>query len=220
MKIKVIVTGATGMVGEGVLHECLIHPDVEEALIINRRPSGISHPKLKEIVHNDFYNLSPIEDKLKGYDGCFFCLGTTSLGLNEQQYSHITYDITLHFAETLSRLNPDSVFCYVSGAGTSGNENAKNMWIRVKSKTENALLKLPFRRAYMFRPGIMQPTKGLKNTLKLYKPLMPLMPLLRKLFPKFACTLAEVGQAMIHCVTKGYDKTALEVPDIVKAAKA
>jgi uncharacterized protein YbjT (DUF2867 family) len=218
MKIKAIVTGATGMVGEGVMHECLLHPDVEEVLIINRRPAGVSHPKLKEIVHHDFYNLSSIEDKLAGYDACFFCLGTTSLGLNEEQYSHITYDITLHFAQTLSRKNPNSVFCYVSGAGTSGNESAKNMWIRVKSKTENALLKLPFRKAYMFRPGLMIPTKGLKNTLKLYKPFMPFMGLFHKLFPKYVCTLAEVGRAMITCATKGYDKTAMEVKDIVKAA--
>jgi uncharacterized protein YbjT (DUF2867 family) len=219
MAIKVIVTGATGMVGEGVLHECLLHPDVKEVLIINRRPSGISHPKLKEIVHSDFYNLSSIEDKLKGYDACFFCLGTTSIGLNEQEYSHITYDITLNFGNTLSRINPNSVFCYVSGAGTSGNENAKNMWIRVKSRTENDLLKLPLK-AYMFRPGLMIPTKGLKNTLKPYKIVRPILPVFEKLFPKFVCTLADVGRAMIICATKGYDKPALEVPDIVKAAKA
>jgi hypothetical protein len=220
MKIKVIVTGATGMVGEGVLHECLIHPEVEEALIINRRPSGMSHPKLKEIVHRDFNNLSSIEEKLKGYDGCFFCLGTTSLGLNEQEYSHITFDITLHFGQTLSRLNPNSVFCYVSGAGTSGNEKAKNMWIRVKSRTENELLKLPFKRAYMFRPGIMRPTKGLKNTLKFYKPVAWLLPLLQPVFPKFICHLSDVGRAMIACVTKGYDKPALEVQDIVNLSKS
>ena len=167
--IKVIITGATGMVGEGVLHECLHHPAVSSILIINRKPCGVVHSKIKEIIHTDFYDLSAIESQLEGYNACFFCLGTSSLGKNEAEFTKITYDLTMHVAETLSRLNPNMTFCYISGSGTDSTEKGSTMWARVKGKTENDLMKLPFKRVYNFRPGYMQPTAGLKNTQPYYK---------------------------------------------------
>jgi len=220
MKIRAIITGTTGMVGEGVLHECLLHPDVEHVLVINRKPCGVSHPKLKEIIHSDFYNLSSIENQLTDYNACFFCLGVTSVGLKEEQYHRLTYDLTVHVAETLSTLNKNMTFCYVSGAGTDSTEKGKSMWARVKGATENKLMRLSFRKAYMFRPGYMHPTKGLKNTLKYYRAFSWMYPVLRALFPNFVSTLQELGLAMINTVNKGYDKSILEVKDIVKLAKA
>lgn len=218
MKFKAIVTGATGMVGEGVMHECLLHPDVTEVLIINRRPSGFAHPKLKEIVHKDFFNLSPVEHQLAGYDACFFCLGVTSIGKNEEEYTKYTHTLTMHAASTLARHNPGMTFCYVSGSGTDSTEKGKRMWARVKGRTENDIMKL-FPNAYMFRPGFMLPTKGLKNALKAYKYFNWMYPFFRAVMPGFFCTLKEVGIAMIHTVTKGYDKKILEVEDIVTLAK-
>lgn len=208
------------MVGEGVLHECLHHPDVEHVLVINRKPCGVSHPKLKEIIHSDFYNLSSIENQLTDYNACFFCLGGTSVGLKEEQYHRLTYDLTIHVAETLVTLNKNMTFCYVSGAGTDSTEKGKSMWARVKGATENKLMRLSFRKAYMFRPGYMHPTKGLKNTLKYYRAFSWMYPVLRVLFPNFVSTLQELGLAMINTVNKGYDKSILEVKDIVKLAKA
>jgi len=219
MKIRAIVTGATGMVGEGVLLECLSHPDVEHVLVINRRPSGVSHPKLKEIVHADFHNFSSIELELYPYNACFFCLGVTSVGLKEPEYHRLTYDLTLHVAETLVKKNPDMVFCYVSGSGTDSTEKGRSMWARVKGKTENELMRLPFRKAYMFRPGYMQPTKGQKNALKFYAFISWLYPLLHAMFPGFVCSLREVGLAMINVVKGAYEKQILEVKDIVSLAK-
>jgi uncharacterized protein YbjT (DUF2867 family) len=218
MKVSPIITGGTGMVGEGVLHECLLHPDVDKVLVINRKPCGVSHPKLKEIIHTNFHDLKPIASQLSGYNACFFCLGVTSVGKKEPEYHHLTYDLTMHVATILSGLNPDMTFCYVSGAGTDSTES-KSMWARVKGKTENHLMRLPFKKAYMFRPGLMQPTKGLKNTLKVYKYLNWLVPTLRFLFPSFVSSLREVGLAMIHTVTKDYPKQILEVKDIVALAK-
>jgi uncharacterized protein YbjT (DUF2867 family) len=219
MKIHVIITGATGMVGEGVLHECLLDPEVEEVLVISRRACGVSHPKLKETIHNNFHDLAAIEDQLQHYNACFFCLGVSSIGLNEEKYHRLTYDLTLHVAETLVRLNPGMVFCYVSGAGTDSTEKGRSMWARVKGKTENRLLQLPFKNAYMFRPGFMQPTEGLKNTLKFYAAITWLYPVIRSLFPNHVCSLKEVGVAMINAVKKGYQKSVLEVKDIVALAK-
>ena len=218
MKVRAIITGVTGMVGEGVLHECLMHPEVEAILVITRKPSGYTHPKLMEIVHKNFYDLSPIEGSLINYNACFFCLGVTSVGKNENEYYHLTYELTLHVAETLSRLNKEMTFCYVSGAGTDSTEKGKSMWARVKGKTENALMRLPFKKAYMFRPGYIHPTKGLKNTLKMYAFFSWLYPVWRSLFPKYVSTLKEVGLAMIHTVNKGYEKQILEATDIVKLA--
>lgn len=219
IKVRAIITGATGMVGEGVLHECLLSPDVEEVLVINRKPCGVVHPKLKEIIHTDFFDFSPIEGKLSSYNACFFCLGVTSIGLKEEQYNHLTYDLTLHVAETLLKLNPGMTFCYVSGSGTDSSGKGKTMWARVKGKTENHLMRLPFKKAYMFRPGYMQPTKGLKNVLTGYKLLSWLYPVWRSLFPNFVCTLREVGLAMINTVNKPYSKSVLEIKDIVAMAK-
>jgi uncharacterized protein YbjT (DUF2867 family) len=220
MKLNIIVTGATGMVGEGVLHECLLHPDVESVLVISRRHGHVTHPKLKEIIHSDFQNIEPIASQLKGYNACFFCLGVSSVGMKEDQYRRLTYDLTMHVAGVLSRENPDMTFCYVSGSGTDSSEKGRLMWARVKGKTENDLMKLSFKAAYMFRPGFMKPTKGLKNTLGGYAILTWLYPVLRPLFPQFVCTLSEVGVAMIHAATIGYSKPVLEVKDIVKLAHA
>ncbi|MCC6281743.1 MAG: NAD-dependent epimerase/dehydratase family protein [Saprospiraceae bacterium] len=216
MKIKAIITGVTGMVGEGVLQECLQSDLVEQVLVLGRRPCGITHPKIREVVHNDLYDLSAVEDQLKGYNACFFCLGTTSVGKNEEEFTRVTYTLTMHVAETLSRQNPDMTFCYISGSGTDSTEKGRTMWARVKGKTENDLMKLPFKRVYNFRPGYMQPTKGLKNTLPYYKYISWLYPALRFLFPRFVTTLSELGQAMIHAAAFGYSKSVLEVPDIVR----
>jgi uncharacterized protein YbjT (DUF2867 family) len=218
MPFKTIVTGATGMVGEGVMHECLLHPDVSEVLIINRRPSGFSHPKLKEVVHKDFFDLSPVAHEMEGYDACFFCLGVTSLGKNEAEYTKYTHTLTMHFAETVAARNADMTFCYVSGSGTDSTEKGRIMWARVKGKTENDLAAM-FTKFYAFRPGFMSPTPGAKNALSFYKYVDWLYPLFRSMMPKFVCTLKEVGIAMIHTVTKGYEKKVLEVPDIVELAK-
>jgi hypothetical protein len=220
VKIRAIITGVTGMVGEGVLHECLQHPDVERILVINRKPCGVSHPKLSEIVHSNFLDLSAIEPQLSSYNACFFCLGVSSIGLKEAEYARLTYDLTLHMASLLSSLNPDMVFCYVSGAGTDSTEQGKSMWARVKGKTENHLLQLPFKKAYMFRPGYIHPTKGLKNTHKYYFALTWLYPILRRFFPNVAVSLKELGIAMIYTVTKGYDRSILESKDIIKLAKS
>jgi len=218
-KIRTIITGATGMVGEGVLHECLLHADVEEVLVINRKPCGVVHPKLKEIIHTDFFDLSMIADKLHPYNACFFCLGVSSIGMKEDQYRHLTYDLTMYVAQTVLKLNPGMTFCYVSGSGTDSTEKGKQMWARVKGKTENDLMRLPFKKAFMFRPGYMQPTKGLKNTLSAYKAVGWLYPVWHLLFPGFVCRLADVGVAMINSVNKEYSKTILEVRDIVALSK-
>ncbi len=217
--IKAIITGATGMVGEGILHECLHHPAVSSILLINRKPSGIVHHHVKEIIHADFYNLAAIESELEGYNACFFCLGTTSVGKNEADFTRITYDLTMHVAKTLSKLNPDMTFCYISGAGTDSTEKGRQMWARVKGKTENDLMKLPFKRVYNFRPGYMQPTPGLKNTLPYYKYVSWLYPILRPIASKYMSTLTELGRAMIHSVNRGYGKQVLEVRDIIELAK-
>lgn len=220
MKIRAIVTGATGMVGEGVMYECLQHPDVEAVLIINRKSSGFTHPKLKEIVHADFFNLSSIEGQLKGYNACFFCAGVSVIGMKEEDYYRITHDLTLNVATTLARLNPDMTFTYVSGKSTDSTEKGKTMWARIKGKTENDLLKLPFRQAYMFRPGYMHSHPGLKNTLPAYKYVSWLYPILKPIMPGFMSTLKDVGIAMINTVNKGYPKKILEVKDINSLAKA
>lgn len=219
MKIKAIITGATGMVGEGVLHECLLHPEVEAVLVINRGPCGVAHPKLKEIIHTDFFNLSPIENQLSGYNAAYLCLGVSSIGMSEAKYAHLTYDLTLHVASTLAGQNKDMSVCYVTGVDCDSTEKGKIMWARVKGRTENALLKLPFRSAFMFRPGLITPTKRLKNTYTMYKVMMPILPALRKLFPKYVCSLREIGLAMINCSLKGYNSPIIEIRDIVKLAK-
>ena len=213
-KIKVIITGATGMVGEGVLHECLLHPQIENVLVINRKPCGIQHPKLKEIIHADFFNLSPIKNELSGYDACFFCLGVSSVGMKEPDYFKLTYTLTLHFAEIVSEVNSNMVFCYISGAGTDSSEKGRMMWARVKGKTENDLMKLPFKKVYNFRPAMLEPTKGLKNTLSLYKYFGWIAPILRLLAPNQISTLQQLGKSMIFVTINGYKKQNFDVKDI------
>jgi hypothetical protein len=218
-KIRTIITGATGMVGEGILLECLNHPDVEQVLVINRRPGGVSHPKLREILPKDFFNLAPIEQQLIGFNACFFCLGVSSVGMSQEEYKHITYDLTLNVAQLLAKLNPEMTFCYVTGAGTDSSEQGRIAWARVKGLTENALIRL-FKHAYMFRPAFMRATAGQKNVKSYYKFVAWLYPLGRALYPAGFCTLKEVGLAMINAVRKGYPKQILEVKDIVQLAKS
>jgi hypothetical protein len=212
--IKAIITGATGMVGEGVLHECLKNPLVESILIINRKPSGVWHPKLKEIIHADFFNLTPIAHELKGYNACYFCLGVSSVGISIDEFYKMTYTLTMHFAETLLAQSPKLTFCYVSGSGTDSSEQGFWKWARVKGKTENDLMKLPFKKVYAFRPGYMHPTPGLHNTQKYYRYLSGLYPAFRSLFPSYVSSLTQLGLAMINTVNKGPQKNILEVKDI------
>jgi hypothetical protein len=217
MKIKAILTGATGMIGEGVLHECLLHHDVEEVLVAGRRACGIDHPKLHEIIVPDFFDLSAIENKLTGYNACFFCLGVSSIGMKEPAYSKLTYELTMNFAKTLVPRNPGMVFCYISGKST--NENGKMMWARVKGKTESDLVKLNFKKVYNFRPGAITPTKGLKNTLGFYKYIGWILPVIKLFARGSVSSLKELGLAMINAAEKGYDKQILEVKDIVALSK-
>ena len=207
------------MVGEGVLHECLQHDDVEEILVVGRRSCGIVHPKLKEIVHPDFYYLASIENQLTGYNACYFCLGVSSVGMKEPEFYKLTYILTMNFATTLVNKNPGMIFCYISGSGTDNTEKGRMMWARVKGKTENDLVKLPFKSVYNFRPGIIKPTKGLKNTLSFYKYLGWLIPLIKLISSKSIVSLKQIGLAMIHAATKGYEKPILEVRDIIALSK-
>jgi len=219
MKIKTIILGATGMVGEGVLHESLNHPEVESVLVINRRSCDVKHEKLKEIIHHDFFDFSSIEDQLGGYNACYFCMGVSSVGMKEADYNKMTYDLTMHLANILVTKNPEMTFCYVSGAGTDSTEKGRSMWARIKGKTENELLKLPFKDSYMFRPGYIQPIKGLKNSYKIYKVTGPFYPILKTLFSKYVVTLEEVGLAMIKVCLKGSDTKVLECNDIREIAE-
>jgi nucleoside-diphosphate-sugar epimerase len=218
MSIKVIVTGASGMVGEGVMHEALNHPAVDEVLVIGRKTCGTTHPKLKEIIISDFFDLSAVTPLLKDYDACYFCLGVSSVGMKKDDYYRITYSLTMHFAETYSSQNPDAVFCYVSGTGTDGTEQGMISWARVKGKTENDLMKLPFKAVYNFRPGFMNPTEGLKNSLKYYKYLNWFYPIGRSMFKNTFMALSELGLAMINITLQGSDKHILSVIDIKEIA--
>jgi hypothetical protein len=219
MKINAIITGTTGMVGEGVLMESLLHPDVEKVLVINRRSCGVTHPKLTEILHSDFLDLSTVADKLVNYNACFFCLGVSSVGMKEDVYYSMTYSLTMHMAEILSKQNPEMTFCYISGAGTDSTEKGRLNWARVKGKTENDLMKLPFKKVYAFRPGFMLAEKGAKNVPGYYSAFRFHYSPMRALFPSFVSTLTEVGVAMIKAAIYGYEKPILEVNDIVELAK-
>lgn len=213
--IKVIITGATGMVGEGVLFECLQNEKVSEVLIVNRKHYDHSHPKLKELIVPDFFQLGQYAEKIKGYDGCFFCAGISSVGMKEDKYRYITYETTLSFAKTVLGQNPDMVFTYVSGSHTDSTENGSVMWARVKGKTENDLMKLSFKAEYNFRPGVMLPFEGQKNWKSLYRFIGKAI----KLFaPKSVLTISEVGKAMINAVMIGYPKSILEISDIRELA--
>jgi uncharacterized protein YbjT (DUF2867 family) len=219
MKINVIITGVTGMVGEGVLIESLLHPDVEKVLVINRRPCGVNHPKLTEIIHSNFFDISSIAKQLIGFNACFFCLGVSSVGMKEAEYYSSTYTLTMHMAKILSGQNPEMTFCYISGTGTDSTEKGRLNWARVKGKTENDLMKLPFKKVYAFRPGFMLPSKEAKNIHSYYTVFRIIYPCLRALFPGFVTTLKEVAIAMINSVIYGYEKPVLEVKDILNLAK-
>ena len=216
--MNVILFGATGMVGQGILRECLLDPGVQQILSIVRAPSGRHDPKLRELVHTDFFNYSAIEPQLTGFDACFFALGVSSAGMDEATYKHLTYDLTLAAATTLARLNPNMTFLYVSGAGSDSTETGRSMWARVKGKTENDLLKLPFKAAYMFRPGAIQPLHGIRSKTRLYQAfytvLKPVMPLLKSAFPKYITTTEQLGRAMLKVAKNGYPKPILETKDI------
>jgi uncharacterized protein YbjT (DUF2867 family) len=220
--MKVLVFGATGMVGQGVLLECLRDPEVELAVTIGRTATGLQNPKLKEILHQDLSNYSAIADQLTGFNACFFCLGVSSARMTEADYRRITYQFTLAAAEELSRVNPGMTFIYVSGAGTDSSEHGSSMWARVKGQTENALLRLPLS-GYMFRPGLIVPLDGIRSKTRayriLYSLLGPFLMLLSGMFPKAVVTTREIGQAMLSVAKRGYAKDGyakrvLEAADI------
>jgi uncharacterized protein YbjT (DUF2867 family) len=220
--VNVLIFGATGMVGQGVMRECLAAPDVEKVLTVGRTPTGQQHPKLEELVHAEMWDYANVEAELSNYDACFFCIGVTSSGMSEQKYTHLTYDMTLSVATTLARLNPQMVFVYVSGAGADSSETSRIMWERVRGKTENALLKLPFRGVYIFRPGMIQPV-GVKSKTTAYRWFYtltkPLLPVLRSMLPDQILSTPQVGQAMLAAVRHGAPKRVLESADINALSK-
>jgi uncharacterized protein YbjT (DUF2867 family) len=218
MKIKAIIFGATGMVGEGVLHVALGHPDVESVLVIGRKSCDVKHPKLKELLHNDFYDYSAIEKDLTGYNACFFCLGVSSVGMTEKAYTRVTYDLTMEAAKTLSKLNPDMTFCYVSGAGTDSTEKGSSMWARVKGRVENRLKEFPFKSVYLFRPGFIKPIKGLRHAHTISEVVGLMYPLFKVISPKWVCTLEDVGLAMIQAAKAGPSRRIIENRDIARLA--
>lgn len=205
------------MIGQGVLRECLLDPEVVDVLSIVRSGTGQQHPKLHEIAHKDFLDFSAIESDLAGFDACFFCLGVSSAGMSEGNYRRVTYDITLAAASALVKLNPEMTFVYVSGAGADSSERGRSMWARVKGQTENALLRLPFRAAYMFRPGVIVPRHGIKSRTRLYRALYavlgPILPLLQR-FPNYVTTTEKLGQAMLRAAKRGAPQPVLESADI------
>lgn len=213
MALKIILTGATGMVGEGVLMECLQNEQVSKVLSISRKPYPLSHPRYSELLVEDFLQLHSFRERLAGYDACFYCAGVSSVGMSETDYTHATLTTTLHFANVLAEINPEMVFDFVTGAQTDSSEKGWSMWARVKGKTENELMKLPFRGQYNFRPGFMKSFPGQKNVKAIFKPLIAVLPYL---IPKKTLTLQEVGRAMIRTVTEGYKKQVLEIEDIKK----
>lgn len=219
--MKVILFGATGMVGQGVLRECLLDTQITGVLAIGRSAVGRigdSNEKLHEIVRKDLANLSDLEDQLRGYDACFYCLGTTSAGLTEEDYRRVTYHLTLGVAQALAEVNPNMTFIYISGMGADSSERGPVMWARIRGETENALLRLPFRAVYIFRPGYIQPLHGIQSKTKLYRVfyaiLAPIYPLLRKLAPKYVTTTEDLGRAMIDVAERGAPKHVLEMADI------
>lgn len=215
MAIKVILTGASGMVGEGVLLECLQNSQVSEVLMVNRRLQAVKHAKLKELIVADFLDLNNYSEALKGYDACFFCAGISSVGMNEADYKRVTYDTTIHFAGKVLEQNPNLTFIYVSGAATDSSEKGRLMWARVKGKTENDLMQMKFKQEYNFRPGLMKPVKGQVNVKRLFKMLIPI---LSPLMPRQTLKLEDVGKAMINLVLRAYPKQILEIADIKKAS--
>ncbi len=221
--MKVIITGASGMVGRGVLLECLDHQDVEGVLSIGRTPLNIEHPKLKEITNTDFSDYASIRDELMGYDAAYLCMGISAAGLSEERYTEITYEYTLALAKTLYELNPNMTLTYVSGEGTDSTEKGRTMWARVKGKTENDLLKLGFKQAYMFRPGGIIPLRGIKSKTKLYQffydYFMWLIKLIKLMAPNSIVNTTQIGLSMINVTKSGYDKSILRPIDIIKSSQ-
>ena len=220
--MNVLIFGATGIVGQGVLWECLSAPDLERIVTIGRTATGLANPKLREIILRDMSSYADLESELTGFDACFFCLGVSSSGMKEADYQRVTYDLTLAAARTLCRLNPDMAFIYVSGAGTDSSEMGRVMWARIKGKTENALLRLPFH-AYMFRPGLIQPMDGIISKTRLYRVIYmlmkPLLSPLRLAFPNLILTTRDIGQAMLAIARFGYRSRILEAKDIRAVAR-
>lgn len=216
--MKILIFGATGMVGQGVLRECLLAPDVESVVAVGRNATGQQHPRLRDLVHKDMYDYSAIEPQLQGFDACFFCLGVSSVGMKEPEYKRITYDLTLAAATVLARLNPAMTFTYVTGAGTDSSERGSSMWARVKGATENALLRLPFKAAYMFRPGMIQPLHGIRSKTPLYDAaivvLRPVLGLAHSLWPNKVTTTEKIGRAMLAVARNGAPKVLLDPADI------
>ena len=220
---KVIITGASGMVGKGVLLECLDHDSISEVLVIGRNPLGIKHLKLKELIHSDFTNFVEVKDKLLGYDACFYCLGISAAGLKEEQYKRITYDFTLALAKTLFKINPKMTFNYVSGEGTDSSEKGRMMWARVKGKTENDLLNLGFKQSFMFRPGAIIPLRSIKSRTKsyqfMYDYFMWLVKIIKFIAPNSVVNTTQIGLAMINSMLNGYPEKILRPKDILKLSK-
>jgi uncharacterized protein YbjT (DUF2867 family) len=216
--VKVVLFGATGMVGAGALLECLADPRVESVLAVVRSPTGRAHPKIREVIHADFFNYDSLKADFAECDACFFCLGVSSAGMTEAKYSRLTFDLTLAAAKAMLAANPGLTFCYISGAGTDSTEHGRTMWARVKGKTENALLALPFKAAYMFRPGFIQPMKGVRSRTGLYRAIYtlaaPLYPLLHRLLPNSSTTTSNLGRALIQVADKGYAKLIVYSVDI------
>lgn len=217
--MKVVITGATGMVGKGVLLECLDHPEIKEVLSISRKKLGISHPKLKELIHADFSEFISVEEQLAGYDACFHSMGVSSAGMNEKDFTKLTHGISLALARTFHSKNPNSVFTYVSGTGTDSSENGRTMWARVKGKTENDILKLGFRAAHMYRPGAIIPLRGIRSSTKLYQffydYFMWILKFMKLLFPNSVVNTTQMGFSMINVAMNGYSKKILDPKDII-----
>jgi uncharacterized protein YbjT (DUF2867 family) len=216
--MKVLLFGASGMVGQGVLRECLLDSNVEKVVTVVRKPTGRMHEKLTELVQPDLATLASLEPQLTGFDACFFCVGVSALGMSEAEYTRLTYDLTLGVARTLLRTSPDLTFVYVSGTGTDSSEKGRMMWARVKGRTENALLSMPFRAAYMFRPGAIMPLHGIRSSIRWYNlayaVIGPIYPLLRRIAPTMITTTEQLGRAMIAVARNGYSTHVLETADI------
>jgi uncharacterized protein YbjT (DUF2867 family) len=221
--VKVVIFGATGMVGKGVLLECLDDSRIEEVLLVSRQPIEINHPKIREILHDDFFDFSGIRTRFAALDACFFCLGVSSVGMSEGDYLHLTYDLTLAAATALAETAAGRLtFCYVSGEGTDSSEHGRSAWARIKGKTENALLRLPFKAAFMFRPGYIQPLRGIRSKTRWYQAVYdvagPLYPALRRIAPRYVTTTVDLGRAMIEVAATGYSKPILTSEDINQLA--
>lgn len=221
--MKVIITGATGMVGKGVLFECLSNKAIESVLVINRKTVDVQHPKLTEIIHKDFFDLSAVREQLSGYDACFFCLGISSFRQSEEVYTRITYDLTLNFAKELLKRNKAMSFIYVSGTGTDSTEKGRTMWARVKGKTENDIIKLGFKDAYAFRPAYIKSEANAPSSTPVYRVLLSIFsilhPVIKFLFPKYTTTTTQIGKAMIEVVKNGFHKKQVESADIIQLSK-